>query len=141
MNYFSKIWYVMGMAIFILALPSAGRAADEKPLNAILSNPDNAERCVELNRIDHTHIVDNDFILFYMQNKKIYLNALPHSCPGLKSAGTFMYRVPIMRLCNVDLITVLDTMGGEFYPQATCGLGLFFPVDKEIADGLKNREK
>lgn len=139
MNYINKIWYVTGIIICFAATPSDGRTEEDNPLAAAIANPDEADRCVELIRIDHTHIVDNGFILFYMQNKKIYLNVLPRSCPGLKSAGTFMYRVPIMRLCNVDLITVLNHIGGEFYPGASCGLGLFYPIDKETAQELKNR--
>lgn len=141
MNYTRKINYVIIMAFCILALPDNGLAAEESPLAAAISNPDKADRCVDLNWIDHTDIVDDGFILFHMRNKKVYLNVLPHSCPGLKSAGTFMYRIPIMRLCNVDVITVLDHIGGEFYPGASCGLGLFYPIDKKLAKELKNRTK
>lgn len=140
MNVYGKIWHIsLVTGLFLLLLPSYILAAEKNPLEAIISKPDKADRCVNLYSIDHTSIVDNGFILFYMKNRKIYLNALPRGCPGLKSAGTFMYRVPIMKLCNVDIITVLERVGGEFYPGASCGLGLFYPIDKETAKTLKNR--
>ena len=141
MNYINRISFVMVISLSILALSLPVRAADESPLAKIIANPDSADRCVDLNSVDHTDIIDNGFILFYMRNKKIYLNALPQSCPGLKSADSFMYRVPVMRLCNVDLITVLEHFGGEFYPGPTCGLGLFYPIDRDTAQQLTKRSK
>jgi len=91
------------------------------------------EFACRLIRIDSTDIIEDSFIIFYMRDKMIYLNVLPHSCPGLKSADTFMYRTSLNRLCDVDVITVLNRMAGGFSPGAACGLGLFYPIDKEIA--------
>ena len=141
MNDYSKIWRVLLISICFLTLSSYVRAAEDNPLADIISNPDNGVRCVSLSAIDHTDIVDNGFILFYMRGKKIYLNVLPRTCHGLKNADSFMYRVPTMRLCNVDLITVLERVGGGFYPGPTCGLGLFFPVNKKIAKDITHRSK
>lgn len=142
MNVHSKnLSILLVLGVFLLLIPSFILAAEKNLLKDAIANPDNAERCVHLNSIDHTDIVDDSFIVFYMRNRKIYLNALPYSCHGLKSADTFMYRVPIMRLCNVDIITVLERVGGEFYPGVSCGLGLFFPIDKETAKTLKKQSK
>ena len=131
----------MVVSIYILALASTSRAVEENPLAAATANPDDADRCVDLNRIDRTDIIDDSFIVFYMRNKKIYLNVLPRSCPGLKSADTFMYRLSIFRLCDLDVITVLNRMGGGFYPGPTCGLGLFYPIDKETAKQITKRSQ
>ena len=122
-------------------ISSSAGAAEENPLDSITANTDNADRCVNLKLIDHTHIIEDSFILFYMRNKKTYLNVLPNRCPGLKNADTFMYRTSINRLCNVDVITVLYQSGGGFFPGTSCGLGLFYPIDKETAKQLEKRDK
>ena len=141
MNILGKFHCQLAIFIILICMYIPLRAEDEGPLAAITKNPDDAERCVELNMIDHTHILDDGFILFYMRHKKVFLNALPRSCPGLKRANTFMYRVPLMRLCNVDIITVLERVGGEFYPGVSCGMGLFYPVDSKIAKELEDRSR
>lgn len=117
------------------------RAAEDDALLKAMENTDAAERCISLSRIDNTRILDNSNILFYMLGNKIYLNNLPHRCPGLKSAGTYMYRTSIDRLCNVDFITVLRSSGGGYSPGAGCGLGLFFPVEKELAKELLKKSR
>ena len=113
-----------------------GRPA-EKPVD-----PDMPQTCVQMQRIDHTHIIDDRNILFYMHGKKIYHNQLPHRCAGLKIAGTFMYRTSLNSLCNVDIITVLRQSGGGFSPGPSCGLGMFKPVTARrggTAKGQKSR--
>jgi len=139
MKYISKIYTALVFLIYFAAMSSSIHAADEKPLADIIANPDKAIRCVDLKSIDHSHIVEDGFILFYMRNKKIYLNALPYTCPGLKSADTFMYRLSIQQLCNVDVITVLYRMAGGFSPGPSCGLGLFYPIDEKIAKDISKR--
>lgn len=104
-------------------LASGGARADE-------TNPGNqagAESCIQIAQIDHTKILDDQNILFHLKNRKIYKNQLPHRCAGLKSADTFRYRTSQSQLCNVDVITVLNRVGGDFMPGPTCGLGMFVP--------------
>jgi len=139
MKYISKICPALIVLICFVTMSPSIHAAEEKPLADIIANPDKAIRCVDLISVDHSHIVEDGFILFYMRNKKIYLNALPNTCPGLKSAGTFMYRLSIQRLCNVDVITVLYRMAGGFSPGPSCGLGLFYPIDEKIAKSISTR--
>lgn len=125
--------------VFGLALSGFATAAEDDALLKAMDNPDNAERCISLQQVDRTRILDDSDILFYMHGKKVYLNHLPHRCPGLKSAGTYMYRTSLNRLCNVDVITVLHRSGGGFSPGSGCGLGLFYPIDKETARALEKR--
>lgn len=141
MKFISKIYSALIVLSCLAVISLSLYAAEEKPLADIIANPDKAVLCIDLKSIDHSHIVEDGFILFYMRNKKIYLNALPNTCPGLKSADTFMYRLSIHRLCNVDVITVLYRMAGGFYPGPSCGLGLFYPVDKQIAKEISTRSK
>jgi hypothetical protein len=70
-----------------------------------------AEQCIRMTSIDHTRVVDESNILFYMKGGEIYLNRLPHRCPGLRSRDPFMYRTSLNQLCNVDIITVLQNIG------------------------------
>lgn len=40
--------------------------------------------CVDLMRIDHTDVIDNDTLLFHMRGGAICRNDLPNSCPTLE---------------------------------------------------------
>jgi hypothetical protein len=100
-----------------------------------------AQRCLSLNRIDHTEIVDDDTILFHLRGREIYENSLPRRCPQLSSEERFMYRVSGSQLCDLDTITVLDDIGFGFMPGATCGLGQFVPISAEAADELVQAAK
>ena len=107
---------------------------EKKPIDELLSD---AEHCISLSRIDRTDVVDDSNILFYMKGGDIYLNRLPHRCPGLRWEKAFMYRTSLSQLCNVDIITVLDNMGFGFSPGVSCGLGPFHPISEETAKALK----
>lgn len=110
------------------------------PCSSVLgqvADEEEAERCVDVRSIDRTDVVDDYNILFYMRNGDIYVNHLPRRCPGLRRERTFSYRTTMSRLCNVDLITVLDRMGSGFQPGVSCGLGLFYPITSEEAQALK----
>ena len=114
-------------------------------LSNVFENQENAERCVDMRRIDRTHILDDKNVLFYMRGGDIYLNHMPRRCNGLRTADTFMYRTSGSRLCDLDMITKLDRFGSRFQPGISCGLGLFTPVEKEVAKklrkGMKNRKR
>jgi hypothetical protein len=100
------------------------------------SDPQETRNCVDLLRIDHTEVVDNDTLLFYMRNGRVYRNELRHSCPTLGFEERFMYRTALTQLCDVDVITVLQDVGFGFMPTASCGLGKFEPIDEEAAEEL-----
>ncbi len=111
------------------------------------SNPDaepddyfQLENCISASRIRSTSIIDDRTIIFYMNQRKIYVNHLPHRCAGLKIAGTFSYRLRGSQLCNVDTITVTRMMGGGINTGPSCGLGHFRPVTEEEVAMLKNKE-
>jgi hypothetical protein len=122
---------------------AAPLAADEKAMDKsldLVSGP--PVHCVDLIRIDHTSVVDEHNILFYMKGGDIYRNHLRYRCAGLgRSNNPFMYRTSLNRLCNVDIITVLQNMGFGFSPMNSCGLGDFYPVTKDDVAKLKERVK
>jgi hypothetical protein len=96
--------------------------------------------CVDLNRIDHTHVVDDRNILFYLRGGNIYLNRLAHAAIGLERNRPFMYRTSIGRICANDLITVLEDWGFGFTPGASSALGKFELIDEARADSLRSGE-
>ncbi len=132
----------LGMALIAtlavgLAAPVFAGEDDKKAIDELLSD---AEHCISLSRIDRTDVVDDSNILFYMKGGDIYLNRLPHRCPGLRWEKAFMYRTSMSQLCNVDIITVLNNMGFGFSPGVSCGLGPFYPISEETAKALKAKQ-
>jgi hypothetical protein len=105
----------------------------------IAADTDKFERCVQLRSIKQTKILDDQNILFYTSNNKNYKNRLPYPCGGLASADSFMYRTSENKLCNVDLITVLNKLGSSFMPGPSCGLGMFEPLDQQQLDALTKK--
>lgn len=89
--------------------------------------------CIDLMRLDRTDVVDDQTILFYMNNRDVLLNSLPGKCPGIRSEGRFMYRVTMNRLCSSDLITVIYQAGFGLTEGPSCRLGKFEPVSQEFA--------
>jgi hypothetical protein len=98
------------------------------------------EHCISINRIDHTEVVSDREILFFMHGDRIFLNKLPHRCPGLEFEEAFMYRASVGQLCDLDIITVLDGMGFGYMPGVSCGLGMFTPVSKATAQSLQQSD-
>ena len=94
--------------------------------------------CVYRSNIDHTRILDDRNILFFMRDHSIYQNVLKDPCYGLKITKRFAYGEASMhRLCMGNLIAVLeDVTPGAVSRNNLCKLGLFVPVDKEVVDDL-----
>jgi hypothetical protein len=110
------------------------------PALAAGENEAETVNCVDLMRIDNTHVVDNQNILFYLRGGGIYLNRLSHPVPNLEESNAFAYRTTIGQLCNLDSVTVLERWGFGLTEGASGTLGKFMPVDKERADELRNRD-
>ena len=93
------------------------------------------QNCVALVSIDRTHVIDDQTILFYMRNDDVFRNYMPRKCPGLERQDRFMYETRSSRLCDIDMITVLEQWGTRLEPGFTCRLGDFHPLSpEEIAD-------
>ncbi|MEM1019464.1 MAG: hypothetical protein ACFBZ9_08640 [Sphingomonadales bacterium] len=87
--------------------------------------------CVQLRQIRQTHVIDDETIVFEMIGRRYYLNQLPNRCPRLGFERSFSYSTSITQLCNVDIITVIQNLGGRLVPGPACGLGMFEPITKE----------
>jgi hypothetical protein len=96
------------------------------------------KNCVYMGDVRRTTILDDNNILFYMRNGTIYQNHLRNTCFMLRSTNRFTYdSTALRRLCVGDLIQVLpDASLGAPVPLATCNLGSYLPIDKDVADDL-----
>ncbi len=85
--------------------------------------------CVPLRQIRETRVYGDQTIDFRMLGGKTYRNKLPYSCPQLGFEERFSYKTSLSVLCSTDIITVLNTSGGDLNRGASCGLGEFQPVE------------
>ena len=97
------------------------------------------QSCVYMGDVRRTMVLDDNNILFYMRNGATYQNHLRNTCFMLRSANRFSYgSSTLRRLCVGDLIQVLpdSSFGGAPFPMATCTLGTYLQIDKDVADDL-----
>jgi hypothetical protein len=106
-------------------------AQDDKPFDRT------PQDCLVTYAIDRTDIIDDQTILFYMRDNRVFRNYLPRECPGLAREDRFMYETHTTRLCSIDLITVLEQWGSRFQPGFTCRLGDFHPMSPEEVEDLE----
>jgi hypothetical protein len=87
--------------------------------------------------VRRTAILDDNNILFYMRSGTIYQNHLRNTCFMLRSSNRFTYgSTALRRLCVGDLIQVLPDSSFGGGPIATCNLGTYLQIDKDVADDL-----
>ena len=94
------------------------------------------ERCINTRNIRSTDILDERTILFRMRGGDYFVNYLRNDCPGLVREERFSYRSSGGRLCQVDMIRVLEQFGGFIQEGMSCGLGAFYPISEEEAEFL-----
>jgi hypothetical protein len=119
-------------------LAAAGALAqdgDDKPFDRT------PQDCITVARIDQTEAVDDQTIIFRMRGKQVYRNTLPHTCPGLQRENRIAYQSSTSRLCNVDMITVLEDFGVSLRPGFTCRLGRFVPLSEAEVEDIDLRKK
>ncbi|CAM3235202.1 Lipoprotein [Sphingomonas antarctica] len=112
----------------LLATALIAGAAEARPRDIPVATPDGkAVSCLQTTRIRETRVRSDSVIDFYTSGGKVYRNTLPNSCPSLGFEEKFAYTTSTSQLCNVDIITVLQS-GGGLSRGASCGLGMFQPV-------------
>ena len=103
------------VAVGLLGAPASSLAADTDAAKPV---------CLDVVRIDHTEVLNNHQILFYMLGKKVWLNTLKYPCTTLTRQDGFAWDSVIPRYCeNLEIIRVIRT--GE-----VCQLGAFTPYEK-----------
>lgn len=85
--------------------------------------------CVPLSQLRESRVRSDQVIDFRVSNKKWYRSTLPHHCPSLGFEQRFSYKTSLSQLCSSDIITVLQDFGGRLQGGASCGLGMFQPVE------------
>lgn len=121
------------MSIRVLAVATMAMGLGLALTGPVVAEEKSAEekKCVPINRISSTKVLDNQRIKFEMDGGSDYINMLPRKCPGLNKNTPIMYKTSLNQLCDLDTITVLNTVGGGFMRGATCGLGSFEPFVEE----------
>jgi hypothetical protein len=116
-------------SVAALSLVSAAAQDDDE-------SSDEPLRCMSMNSIRSTKILDDQRVLFIQARDKVFLNRLDRECLGLFRSGTFTYQVQSgarhARLCDTDSITVLETTGRGL----NCGLGRFEPLSQAEIETL-----
>jgi hypothetical protein len=94
--------------------------------------PSVAQRCIYVDRLDQTRIVDERSILFFMRDHTVFQNVFPKPCAGLRKTDRIAYDVVSGRLCADELVTQLIDVGG-YARGALCTIGMFVPIgDDEV---------
>jgi len=116
-------------SVAALSLASAVAQDDEE-------DSDEPLRCLSMNSIRSTKVLDDQRVLFIQSRDKAFLNRLDRDCLGLFRNGTFAYKVQSgarhARLCDTDSITVIETTGRGL----NCGLGRFEPLSQAEIESL-----
>ena len=94
-----------------------------------------AQRCVYVERIDQTRIVDERSILFFMRDRTVLQNVLPNACHGLRNTDPIKYDVVAGKLCAGEFVTQLID-SSTYGPGRLCKIGMFVPIDREEAQRL-----
>jgi hypothetical protein len=115
------------LAATLLVYGSMAGSATSNAANA----PEATLRCVNLSQVRELKIIDNKHIAFELNNHEVYVNTLPHACPGLAPNKAILYKPTMNQLCNVDVITLLESFGRGFTQAGSCGLGNFELMSKE----------
>ena len=112
--------YGFGMLVGAALLALAGCSEDE-PAAATNSSTAGNGVCLQTSQIDHTEIVNDSAIVFFMKDGKAYMNSMRIPCPSLQMEGGFAYTADVAEICsNSQTIRVLRS--GNF-----CELGQFTP--------------
>lgn len=97
--------------------------------------------CIITSRIRQTDAIDDQNIIFRMRGNQVYRNTLPRACPNLQRENRIAWETSTSRLCDIDLITVLEPYGVGFRPGFTCRLGQFVPLSPAEVEDIDLRKK
>ena len=86
MRKLSTLLAAVCLTITAMAIPSIAEEAEDteqeagpSPFDILLGE---SERCINTVRIDRTEVIDDRTVVFYLNGGDIYVNRLPHRCPG-----------------------------------------------------------
>jgi hypothetical protein len=119
------------LALIASAAPADARSRAERRATELAAWVPDGEpvSCIDRARLRETRVLNDSTIDFVMNNGTRFRNTLPNRCPQLGFNEAFGYQTSINQLCNVDIITVVQTTGTP-NRGASCGLGLFQPMKR-----------
>ena len=112
--------YGVGLMMGAALLALAG-CSDDEPAAANDAAAAGNGVCLQTAQIDHTDIVNDSAIVFFMKDGKAYMNAMRISCPSLQMEDAFTFLTDAAEICsNSQTIRVKNS--GNY-----CELGQFTP--------------
>ena len=131
MTHVQRLALLGGLAALPFGLGGPAFGQDDEPFDRTPAT------CLSLMRIDSTRVLDDQTILFFLRDDRVYRNYLPRKCPGLAQQNRFSYVSRTGQLCNVDAVTVLEQWAGRLEEGFTCRLGDFHPISPEEIEDLE----
>ena len=114
-----------GLALLVVITPPMPAHADDEGVE------DDSKRCINARSIRGTEVINDEYIVFEIQGRRLFLNALPKSCTGLSKNRRFSWEISTRSLCARDKIRVLRAGGNTVFEGRSCSLGRFRPVTYE----------
>jgi hypothetical protein len=128
-----KFCSIFALIVLVTATTTISAADEEEATGE-------SERCINARSIRGADVIDDNYVLFRVQGRRLYLNALPKSCKGLSRDRRFSYETYTRSLCERDMIRVLKEAGGGVYEGRACKLGRFQPItEEELVDFIEDR--
>lgn len=125
---------VCALGMLLAAAPAAADKGDPplsaKALKALDGRTAGAPvECLQLSTVRSSTIVDETAVIYKVSGNRWYVNRPDHgSCSGLRPDRTLVTRLTTDRLCNLDIVRIVDmTSPMEF---GACGLGKFVPYTR-----------
>ena len=120
--------------IALVTVATTGTAADEEEATG------ESKRCINARSIRGADVIDDNYVLFRVQGRRFYLNALPKSCRGLSRDRRFSYETYTRSLCERDTMRVLKEASGGVYEGRACKLGRFQQItEAKLVDFIEDR--
>ena len=118
---------------------ASGCAGSPQPQEDPIYAPDDSVesmRCLNLGLVTDTDVVNDRNIVFEMRSRDLYRNVLPKRCVGLFREKAFTYRTTLGRICEGDLISVLEGFDFGDLSGPLCRLGKFYPISRPELEAL-----
>ena len=115
------------------------------PMTAMADNHEEAQSssgitCIDIHRMNHSKVVDNQTIIIYMRGGPDYKMKLKNRCSGLAQRKTWAHDAKgHTKLCSVDVIKVpVSTVGGLARTNFTsCIIESFEEYDEKAEKAAK----
>lgn len=119
-------WLAIGAVTRLAPLGCTAQAVERPPVSPAATVIGAAQSCVSISQISETRVRD-DWTIDFVIGNRVWRNALPSHCSGLKVNHAIVYETSLSQLCSTDIVYVLENVGG-LRRGAACGLGEFVPV-------------